>query len=154
MKRAAFVLAVIVIVFAGAQLVRPGRANPAIEPGHTIQARVGTSSELVAVLDRACSDCHSSATRWPWYTQIAPASWLMTYAVTEGRRAVNFSEWAGYPPEQQRQLLLESCKDASDGKMPGAYTVLHPEMKLSARDIETICTAARDVTAHAAGFPQ
>ena len=100
---------------------------------------MGTASGLAAVLDRACSDCHSNATVWPWYTQIAPVSWLMAQAVTEGRKAVNFSEWAAYSPEQQRMLLAVSCDDATSGKMPGPYTLLHPETRLSAQDVDTIC---------------
>ena len=140
LKQAAFVL---VVVIAAAQLVRPERANPPTDASRTIQAHVGTSSGLVAVLDRACRDCHSNATVWPWYTQIAPVSWLMAYGVAEGRKAVNFSEWAAYSPEQQRMLLAASCADATSGKMPGAYTLLHPEMRLSRQDVETICAAAR-----------
>jgi hypothetical protein len=147
LKQAAVVF---VIVFAAAQLVRPERANPATDLSRTIQAHVGTASGLVAVLDRACSDCHSNATVWPWYTQIAPASWLMAYGVKEGRKAVNFSEWAAYSPEQQRMLLAVSCDDATSGKMPGPYTLLRPETQLSARDVETICAATRQVEAHAA----
>ena len=122
----------------------------ATDASRTIQAHVGTASELVAVLDRSCRDCHSNATVWPWYTQIAPASWLMAYGVREGRKAVNFSEWAAYPPEAQRTLLSASCQDASSGKMPGPYTLLHPEMRLSAQDIETICAASRQAEANAA----
>jgi Haem-binding domain len=147
LKQAAVVL---VVVFAAAQLVRPERANPATDASRTIQAHVGTASGLVAVLDRACSDCHSNETVWPWYTQIAPASWLMAYGVTEGRKAVNFSEWAAYPPEAQRTLLSASCQDASEGKMPGPYTLLRPETRLSAQNIETICAAARQAEAEAA----
>ena len=142
---------VFVVVFAGAQFVRPGRANPATDASRTIQAHVGTASGLVAVLDRACGDCHSNATVWPWYTQVAPASWLMAYAVSEGRKAVNFSEWTEYSREQRRMLLALSCQDASEGKMPGPYTLLHPEMRLSARDVETICAAARRAEANVAG---
>ena len=147
LKQAAVVF---IIVLAAAQLVRPERANPATDASRTIQAHRGTTSGLVAVLDRACSDCHSNATVWPWYTQVAPVSWLMAQAVTEGRKAVNFSEWAAYPPERQRKLLVESCQDASEGKMPGPYTLLHPETRLSAQDIETICAAARQAEADAA----
>jgi heme-binding protein len=139
--------AAVFVVFAAAQLVRPERANPATDVSHTIQAHWGTASGLVAVLDRACSDCHSNRTVWPWYTQIAPVSWLMAYGVTEGRKAVNFSEWAAYPPERQRKLLVLSCQDASEGKMPGPYTLLHPEARLSAQDVETICAAARQAEA-------
>jgi hypothetical protein len=81
LKQAAVVF---IIVFAAAQLVRPERANPATDAHRTIQAHLGTASGLVAVLDRACSDCHSNATVWPWYTQVAPVSWLMVQAVMEG----------------------------------------------------------------------
>ena len=147
LKQAAIVF---VVVFAAAQFVRPERANPATDASRTIQAHVGTASGLVAVLNRSCSDCHSNATVWPWYTQIAPASWLMAYGVKKGRDAVNFSEWAAYQPEQQRVLLIESCQDVTQGKMPGPYTLLHPEMRLSTQDVETICTAARQAESDAA----
>src|SRR5574342_1143089 len=132
----------LVVVFAAAQLVRPERANPSFEASRTIQAHLGTANGLAAVLDRACGDCHSNSTVWPWYTQIAPLSWLMAYAVKEGRNTVNFSEWGAYPAERQRELLDRSCRDVSEGKMPGsAWTLLHPEARLSAHDVETICTA-------------
>jgi len=146
LKQAAIV---IVIVFAAAQLVRPERANPTTDATRTIEAHVGTTSELVAVLDRSCRDCHSNNTVWPWYTQIAPLSWLMARGVAEGRKAVNFSEWASYPPEVQRTLLSVSCQDATSGKMPGPYTLVRPETKLSPQDIETICAAARQAEADA-----
>ncbi len=140
----------LVIGFAAAQLVRPDRANPATEASRTIQAQPGTASTLSAVLDRSCRDCHSNRTVWPWYTRVAPVSWAMKYGVTAGRKAVNFSEWAGYDPQQQRRLLAESCQDASSGKMPGAWTLLHSEAKLSTEDVETICGAARQAEAVAA----
>ena len=150
LKQAAVVL---VVAFAAAQLVRPDRTNPPTDARRTIKAHAGAASGLAAILDRSCRDCHSNATRWPWYTRIAPVSWAMKYGVTAGRRAVNFSEWAAYPPQQQGMLLALSCDDVSKGKMPGPWTLLHPEAKLSTQDIETICGAARQTEALAArGF--
>ncbi len=140
LKRAAVVF---VVVFAAAQLVRPERANPATDPSRAIQAYAGMTGGLGAILDRACRDCHSNRTVWPWYTRIAPVSWLMASGVSAGRKAVNFSEWAAYQPDEQRMLLAASCEDARTGKMPGPWTLLHPEAKLSARDVGTICAAAR-----------
>jgi hypothetical protein len=151
LKQAALVM---VIVFAAAQLVRPDRANPATDARRTIQAHVGTTSELVTILDRSCRDCHSNNTVWPWYAQIAPLSWLMARGVAEGRKAVNFSEWASYSPDVQRTLLSVSCQDATSGKMPGPYTRVRPETKLSSQDIETICAAARQAEASAAAEQQ
>src|SRR5262245_33646889 len=143
MRRVKQAAVVFVVAFAAAQLVRPERANPPIDVNRTIQAHVGPASGLVAVLNRSCGDCHSNGTVWPWSTQIAPLSWVMASAVREGRKSVNFSEWAAYSPSQQRDLLVASCEDVSAGRMPGLYTLLRPETKLSAQDIQTICVAAR-----------
>src|SRR5690242_18251405 len=109
---------VVILVFAAAQLVRPEQANPATDASRTIQAHMGTASGLVPVLNRSCRDCHSNDTVWPSYTRVAPLSWLMAYAVRQGRQAVNFSEWGAYSPERRHRLLVESCEDASGGKMP------------------------------------
>lgn len=141
---------VVIVLFAAAQVIRPDGNNPPTDPSRTIQAHAGTTRELAAVLDRSCGDCHSNNTVWRWYTQIAPLSWLMARCVAEGRKAVNFSEWASYPPDVQRTLLSVSCQDATSGKMPGPYALVRPETKLSPQDVETICTAARQVEANAA----
>src|SRR5262245_21052227 len=149
-KRLKQAAVVFVVAFAAAQLVRPGRTNPPTDGTRAIQAHSGTS-ELVAVLDRSCRDCHSNETVWPWYTQVAPLSWAMARAVTEGRKAVNFSEWAAYSPEQQTLMLTLSCDDATSGKMPGAYTFFKPETRLSAQDIQTICAATKLAVSNARG---
>jgi heme-binding protein len=143
------VSAVVVAVLVAIQFVRPDRTNPPTDINRTIAAHAGVTSELVGVLDRSCGDCHSNSTVWPWYTNVAPFSWLMTYGVNEGRKAVNFSDWAGYSPGQQRKLLTESCQDAMSGKMPGLYTALRPETRLSSQDIDMICATARNAEADA-----
>src|SRR5215475_4963188 len=141
----------VVVLFAAAQLVRPERTNPTTDPSRTIRAHVADTSQLPAVLDRACGECHSNNTVWPSYAQIAPLSWVLARAVAEGRSAVNYSEWGTYSPGQQRTLLAASCDDAQTGKMPGgAWTLLHPEARLSSQDIETICAASRQAETNTA----
>ena len=149
-KRLRQAAVVFVVIFAVSQLIRPDRTNPPTDTSRTIQAQVGTASGLAAVLDRSCRDCHSNNTVWPSYAQVAPLSWLMARGVAEGRKAVNFSEWGGYSSAAQRTLLSASCDDVSSGKMPGPYTLVRPETKLSPQDVETICTAARQTEANAA----
>lgn len=153
-KGGKYVGVVLVVVLAAAQFVRSERANPPTVASRTIRAQAGTASGLAAVLERSCRDCHSNETVWPGYARIAPVSWLMAYGVREGRRAVNFSDWAAYTPEQQAILLALSCQDASEGKMPGPYTLIRPETRLSVQDIETICAAARHAEARTAGGAQ
>lgn len=148
LKQAAVAL---VLLLAAAQFIRPDRANPPIDASRTLQARMGTASGLSAVLDRGCGQCHSNATVWPWYTGIAPVSWLMAYGVKQGRKAVNYSEWSAYPPERQRALLVATCQAASSGKMPGSlYTRVYPEARLSPQDVEQICGAVHQAEADAA----
>ena len=142
-KRVKYAGVVFVALAAAAQFIRPERANPPTVAGRTIRAQAETTNELASVLQRACRDCHSNETVWPRYARIAPVSWLMAYGVREGRKAVNFSEWAGYTPDRRQILLALSCQDASEGRMPGAYTMIRPETRLSTRDIDTICSAAR-----------
>ena len=132
----------LVVIFVVAQFIRPDRTNPPIDATRTTAAHLGTTNAAVAILDRSCGDCHSNMTVWPWYTHVAPASWLMSYGVREGRKAVNFSEWAGYPADQQRILLALSCQDATEGKMPGPYALLRPETRLTPLDIDTLCKEA------------
>jgi hypothetical protein len=149
MRRLLQAVVAVVAVLVAAQFIRPDRTNPPIDPDSNIAAQPGISTNLVDILDRSCGDCHSNSTVWPWYANIAPLSWLMAYGVNEGRKAVNFSSWAGYSASQQRALLTESCKDVRSGKMPGLYTALRPETRLSSQDIDTICAAARKAEADA-----
>ena len=143
-KAAVASVAVLVALLAAAQLVRPAHTNPATDSSHTIRSRMGATSVLPAVVDRSCGDCHSNATERRWYTRVAPLSWVMARAVGEGRKAVNFSEWGTYSAAQRRALLILSCLDATQGKMPmNAYLRFRPDAKLSARDVETICAASR-----------
>jgi len=141
-KRVIQAAVVLFLLFAVAQLIRPQRANPTVNPRHAIAAHV--SGEVAAILDRSCGDCHSYRTTWPGYAQIAPLSWLYAYSVDEARRTLNFSEWSAYSPDRRRALLTQSCQAASQGRMPGsAWTALHPEAALSPHDIELLCAAAQ-----------
>ncbi len=134
---------VAVVVLGAAQLIRPDGSHPPIDESRAFETQAGTANELAAVVNRSCRDCHSNATVWPRYAKVPPLSWLMAYTVAKGREAVNFSEWASYSPERQRQLLAASCDDVRSGKMPGVYALVRPETRLSARDVETFCKAVR-----------
>ena len=126
-KRLTQAAVVFIVVLAAAQFVRPVRANPAIDVSRTIQAQ---ASELGAVLDRSCRDCHSNATVWPGYTQVAPLSWLMSYAVTKGREVVNFSEW-----NRSYELALYSGQSIRTGNMPPIkYSMAHREANLTEQE--------------------
>jgi cytochrome c551/c552 len=92
-------------------------------------------SPVHAVMKRACYDCHSNETVWPWYSNVAPASWLLYNDVTGGRRAMNFSEWQQMPAAKQNHRRKDIWKEVKSGDMPlWFYLPLHPPAKLSDAD--------------------
>jgi heme-binding protein len=91
-------LAFLFMMFA-IQLVRPSISNPAVDPAREITAAHPMTPEVAAILQRSCNDCHSNRTVWRWYSIVAPASWLVSHDVREGRDALNLSEWTRYAPQ-------------------------------------------------------
>jgi hypothetical protein len=133
-------------VILGIQMIRPARTNPAIDPARTITARLPVTSEAVAVMSRACKDCHSNETTWPWYSSVAPMSWLVIDHVKSGRRHFNYSDWASYEPEKARKILHDICEETRDGSMPiGSYTLVHRDARLTDADVQTLCSWTRSV---------
>jgi hypothetical protein len=97
--------------------------------------------QVGAILDRSCQDCHSSHTTWPWYSRVAPMSWIVSKHVREGREILDFSDWANQPHSADERMLI--CDAVSDGRMPlPEYTLIHRNAKLSKRDVELICNWA------------
>ena len=124
-----------------AQIVPVGGTNPPADPAQAISARMPVPPDIAGILHRACQDCHSSQTVWPWYSTVAPVSWLVANDVKEGRRELNFSEWGQYPPRRQDRKLKEICEQVVRGKMPmPIYTVMHSQAKLTASDRKALCT--------------
>jgi hypothetical protein len=83
-----------------------------------------------ALAQRACFDCHSNETVWPWYSRIAPPSWLVALDVFRGRRHLNFSEWGTASAETRG--LSEAVRQIQRGSMPpDNYLLLHPGAALS-----------------------
>ncbi|HXE91429.1 MAG TPA: heme-binding domain-containing protein [Terriglobales bacterium] len=137
-------LMVLGFLFVVAQLIRPERTNPASDPARAVHARLAVPAEVSAVFERACRDCHSNQTRWPWYSHVAPVSWLVVDDVNHGRRHVNLSEWASYGHTEADEILDEICEEISDGGMPlRSYRWMHPEARLSQADVRLLCDWSR-----------
>ncbi len=115
------------VCFAALQLVPVKQTNPPItnEPAWY-------SPQTHDLMARACFDCHSNETKWPWYSNIAPISLFISHEVQEGRGEINFSEW---DPKQEN----ESIEAVSEGEMPPPpYLLLHPEARLSNTETEAL----------------
>lgn len=102
------------------------------------------------VLGRACANCHSDHTEWPWYSRVAPVSWWITQHVREGRRNLDFSEWERYSAGQKRDKLESICGVITTGRMPPQlYTFMHPEAKVTEKDKDTVCDWVKTETIRA-----
>lgn len=126
-------LAIVIGVCAGLgiaiQLVPVERSNPAVV------ADINAPPAVAEVLRASCYDCHSNETRWPWYSRVAPASWLVAHDVDEARDHLNFSLWGTYEAKRQQHLASEIWEEVEDGEMPLAkYLLAHPGARLSKDD--------------------
>ncbi len=130
----------VAILFVSVQFVRPNKTNPPVVQAQAIESHVRITPEVAGIFERACKDCHSHQTEWPWYSQVAPVSWYVTDHVNHGRKHLNFSRWSAYDREQADWLLGAMCMTAERGQMPlSSYTRMHHSAKLSPLDVQTLC---------------
>jgi hypothetical protein len=126
-KKAILIAALVVVVFGLAiQFVPVRRANP------PVTADFDGPPEVKAVVKASCYDCHSHETRWPWYSRVAPVSWLLANDVREARKKLDFSLWGTYEPRKQARLREGMWEEVKDGEMPPAiYLLAHRDARLS-----------------------
>jgi hypothetical protein len=116
-----------IVLFGLLQLVPLGRdhTNPPV-----VQAVNWDSPQTEALVRRACMNCHSNETAWPWYSNIAPASWMVARDVAAARDHMNFSDWG-----ERGRRVDELVRQIERGSMPPArYLALHPEARLNAEE--------------------
>ncbi len=133
---------ILAIAFVAAQFVRPARTNPTFASTQTIDNVVNVPPDVHATLMRACGDCHSDQTEWPWYSHVAPTSWFVIDHVDSGRKHINLSEWVhpGKEPQDSVHRLKAICREVQSGAMPlTSYLLIHWSAKLSADDVKQIC---------------
>lgn len=124
------IMAAITVVMAGIQFIAVRRTNP------TTTMEVDANDATRQILKRSCYNCHSNETVWPWYSHIAPISWLVVDDVTEAREHLNFSEWDKYNPKQQSHKIEEMIEEIKEGEMPlTLYLIMHPGAKMADEDV-------------------
>jgi len=97
--------------------------------------------EVHGILQRSCNDCHSNDTSWPWYSYVAPASWMIAHDVHQARGKMNFSEWGSYGAKKRDHAIEEICNEILDDDMPdNKYTLLHRSARLTQQEREAVCT--------------
>jgi hypothetical protein len=119
------ILVLILLVLVVIQFVDVNRTNP------PVTGDINAPLQVKEILKKSCYDCHSNETKWPWYSYVAPVSWLVANDVEQGRKHLNFSEWGKYSSRKKEESKKEIWEEVRDDKMPmGIYTVMYPASKL------------------------
>ena len=133
MSKRGKILLVIVLALFGIQLVPIPRDNP------PVTAEIQAPDQVRSLLESSCYDCHSNQTVWPWYSHVAPVSWLVYRDVRKARDELNFSLWGEYTDRKRDHKLEEIEEYVSEGEMPlKIYLPLHPDARLSDADRQTL----------------
>lgn len=132
-KRLVIISGIFLFVFAGMQFTSPVIRNP------PVTSEADLPDDVMAILKRACFDCHSNSSSLKWFDRIAPVSYLVSQDINEARSRFNFSEWNKNPPAVQELLLWEMVNVIEQKKMPlQQYLLMHPEAKVSEAELLTL----------------
>lgn len=132
MKKIVYVLLGIAIAI---QFIRPDFNNPAVDD----KVALNTDPKVMSVLKTSCYDCHSSETKYPWYQNLAPVSWIMSDNIGRGRKAMDFSNWANIDPKVKLERLERAKKMVINEMMPKHdYLLMHKNAVLNNAEKQTL----------------
>jgi len=122
----------IVLILLGIQAIRPNRAVPKVDPAKDFVKIYDGDKATEDLFKSACYDCHSYETKYPWYSEIAPVSWIVQDHIREGREHINFSEWGNRGKAKRAHALEEMAEETLEGEMPlKGYVLIHEEANLT-----------------------
>ena len=141
----------LLLIIIGIQFIRPARNEAAAIAANDISKFYHVPANVQNMLQRACNDCHTNNTIYPWYTNIQPIGWWMQDHVNEGKRELNFSEFGTYAPKKQDHKMEEVIEMIEHNEMPlDSYTWMHGDAKLSEEEKTALIAWAKQIRAEIA----
>lgn len=129
----------LLIVLIAIQFIRPAKNHSDKVSPNDITLHYTVPDTVLAILKTSCYDCHSNNTRYPWYNRVQPVAWWLNNHVREGKRELNFSEFASYPLTKQAKKLKNTVKQVKGGGMPlDSYLWIHKDAKLEQGQKDTL----------------
>lgn len=126
-----FLLVVLVII----QFIHPKRNRAEGAQPNTISNKYSVPAPVQQILAKACNDCHSNNTRYPWYSKIQPVDWWLTNHVNDGKKELNFDEYTNKSLRYQYHKMEEVVEMVDEGQMPlKSYTWTHKDARLTAEE--------------------
>ena len=129
------VFLVLLLIFIIIQFFRPEKnIHPQPQPAD-ISTVYTVPADVDSILVKACNDCHSNNTRYPWYNNIQPVAWWLKNHIDEGKEELNFNAFGSYTAARKYDKVKEIKKQVDEGEMPiSSYTLIHRDAKLT--DVE------------------
>lgn len=141
------VLIVLLVLFVVMQAFRTPKNN-SNDTSKDISKTYPVPEDVKTILAKACNDCHSNNTNYPWYNAIQPVSWWLGDHIKDGKRHLNFNEFDSYRIARQYKKLEECIEQVKEGEMPlPSYTIIHKEAILTDAEKKSLydwCDAIRD----------
>ena len=143
-KKIVLALAVVFLIL---QIIRPEK-NLGNSSTHNIAQHFTVPSGVQTILQRSCYNCHSNSTVYPWYAEVQPAGWFLAKHIRDGKRGLNFDEYATYRLMKQYRRFQDIAEQVENDEMPlPSYLIIHRDAKLSSSEKNELiqwCTAMRD----------
>ena len=125
-------LIIVIVLLVAIQFITIDKTNPPIDMSKDFISVINSPSDLGTVIKSSCYDCHSHHTKYPWYSNVAPISWLIKDHINNGRNHLNFSTWADYSEKKKDHKLEECIEMIKSGEMPmNGYVMLHDEAEIT-----------------------
>ena len=148
MKAVKIILISLAVLFIAIQFIPSGIPENKPEDIKSIVNSSLVTEPVLEQLRKSCFDCHSNQVQFPWYSKLAPSSWLLADHISEGKSHLNFSEWEDYSNREKIGLLEEIKDEVESGNMPlKSYLLIHRDAKLNSEEISALLTWADEATA-------
>lgn len=142
------------ITFIAVQFFQIDKTNPPIVESETLEAAVAVSPDVALIMGRACNDCHTNKTIYPWYSNIQPNGWFLKGHIDDGRAELNFSKFNTFEKKKKIRKLEEVCSEVESAQMPlPSYTWIHRDAILTESEKQAICTWTKTTIVNLENLP-
>lgn len=142
------ILIVLLVVLVVIQFIRPEKNSTTAVSENDITAYYTVPENVQSILKKACYDCHSNNTEYPWYANIQPLGWWLQDHINEGKEELNFSEFGTYSAKKAAHKMEEVGEMVEEGEMPlESYTLIHKDAVLTHEEAETLIKWSKQIEA-------
>lgn len=139
----------LLVIFIIIQFIRPAKNQTDAAQPKDIAAVYPVPANVHEILKRACYDCHSNNTKYPWYNNVQPVTWWLNHHISEGKHELNFNEFVSYTKKKKRKRLNQVADAVTDGWMPlKSYLWIHKEAVLTKEESDAVAEWANTLADH------